>query len=125
MDRGVPGETYNVGGGNEVANIELTKEVLRILGKSEALIQYVTDRPGHDRRYSLDTSKLRSLGWTPQMAFDRGLEATVSWYRDNLEWWQRIKANDPEYRRFHRELYGDDPWTQLQDARQSTASAAP
>ncbi len=123
IDRGVPGETYNVGGGNEVANVELTREVLRILGKSDDLIRHVTDRPGHDRRYSLDTSKLRSLGWNPQMSFDRGLEATVAWYRDNLEWWRKIKASDPEYRRFHRELYGEDPLTQSQGAKQSQATA--
>ncbi len=71
LDKGVPGETYNVGGGNEVPNIELTKRVLKLLGKPESLIRPVTDRPGHDRRYSLDCGKLRSLGWAPDRAFRR------------------------------------------------------
>jgi dTDP-glucose 4,6-dehydratase len=103
---GVPGETYNIGGGRELPNLELTRTVLRMLGKPESLIAHVTDRPGHDRRYSLDTTKLRSLGWAPRISFDEGLRGTVDWYRENPGWWQRIKNGSTEYRRFHEQHYG-------------------
>lgn len=109
FDQGAPGETYNVGGGNELTNLSLTEKVLNILGKPRSLIQPVKDRPGHDRRYSLDTSKLQALGWAPRVSFDEGLERTVTWYRDNPEWWKRIKSQSEEYRRFHRSQYGHEP----------------
>src|SRR5215510_14386863 len=88
IDIGTSGEVYNVGGGNHVRNIDLTKQILSILGKPESLIRPVADRPGHDRRYSLDTSKLQKLGWRPEVEFETGLLETVDWYRQN-EWWWR------------------------------------
>jgi len=109
LSRGTPGETYNVGGGCEVTNLDLTKRILDLVGKPASLIQSVTDRPGHDRRYSLDTTKLRGLGWMPERRFDEGLADTVAWYRAHPSWWQRIKANDPGYRTFYREHYGQEP----------------
>src|SRR5207249_3764942 len=80
LDKGGPGETYNIGGGNEVENIDLTRRVLALLGKPESLIRKVEDRPGHDRRYALSTRKLRALGWAPTHRFETGLEQTVRWY---------------------------------------------
>ena len=80
IDRGVPGEVYNVGGGNHVKNIDLTRRILQLVGRPETLISPVTDRPGHDRRYALDCSKLVALGWRPQVSFDDGLSDTVAWY---------------------------------------------
>jgi dTDP-glucose 4,6-dehydratase len=106
LHEGVLGETYNVGGGYELPNLELTRKVLQILGKPESLVAHVADRPGHDRRYSLDTTKLRALGWSPSVPFDEGLRATVDWYRENPGWWQRIKSGSAEYRRFHEQHYG-------------------
>jgi len=108
IERGEPGQTYNVGGGTELTNLALTERILGLLGKPKRLIQKVTDRPGHDRRYSLDTARLRGLGWSPRRSFEEGLAATVAWYRENPAWWQRIKSNDPEYRRFYRDHYGRD-----------------
>ncbi len=91
LRRGRPGQTYNVGGGNEMTNIDLTHRVLALLGKDASFIEYVPDRPGHDRRYSIDTSKIRALGWKPELDFDRALEATVEWYRANRWWWEPLK----------------------------------
>lgn len=107
LDKGVDGETYNIGGDHELTNLELTKKVLALLDKPESLIEKVKDRPGHDRRYSLDTEKLRGLGWRPEVEFDEGLTATVQWYRDHPEWWQRIKSGSKEYRDFHKKQYGN------------------
>ena len=91
LERGRLGETYNVGAGGEMQNLELVHQVLALLGKPEALIRFVDDRPGHDRRYALDASRLRSeLGWTPQYAFDSGLRQTVDWYVRNRGWWERV-----------------------------------
>jgi len=101
---GVPGEIYNIGGGNERTNIEVTELILRILGKPRDLIRHVPDRPGHDRRYSLDCSKIRSLGWSPRYSFEEALEMTVSWYRDNVDWWRKIKSG--EYLEYYRRQYG-------------------
>jgi len=97
IDQGVDGEAYNVGGGNEVANIDLTLRILKLLGRPISLIKRVADRPGHDRRYCLDTSKLRAMGWAPQVAFEAGLTATVEWYRDQPSWWRPIKEQDPQF----------------------------
>jgi len=92
LHRGREGEIYNIGGGSELRNIDLTRMVLKILGKPESLIQSVKDRPGHDRRYSLDCSKIeRELGWTPGFDFERALEETVKWYVDNQRWWKKLK----------------------------------
>ncbi|MEW6033648.1 MAG: dTDP-glucose 4,6-dehydratase [Chloroflexota bacterium] len=93
---GQPGEVYNIGGDSERANIDIAKKILEVLGKPESLITYVADRPGHDRRYALDTSKIqRTLGWRCRYSFEAALEKTVTWYLENRSWWQKIKR--PEY----------------------------
>jgi dTDP-glucose 4,6-dehydratase len=107
LDNGVEGETYNIGGGNEAENIEITKKVLRELSRPESLIRFVDDRPGHDRRYSLDTGKLAALGFRPKVPFERGLAETVAWYREHENWWRPIKEKDAAYRAFYRSQYGD------------------
>jgi dTDP-glucose 4,6-dehydratase len=106
IERGSPGEVYNIGGGNHVKNLDLTRRILQLVGRSESLIEPVTDRPGHDRRYSLDCSKLRALGWRPQVPFDRGLDETVAWYREHEAWWRPIKDQDAEFRRYYQGQYG-------------------
>ena len=106
IDAGVSGEVYNVGGGNHVRNVDLTRRILELVGKPESLIQPVADRPGHDRRYSLDTSKLQKLGWRPEVAFDAGLRETADWYRANEWWWRPIKENDPAFRAYYDAQYG-------------------
>jgi dTDP-glucose 4,6-dehydratase len=106
IDAGTPGEVYNVGGGNHVKNIDLTRQILAILGRPESLIRPVADRPGHDRRYSLDTAKLRSLGWSPRTTFDAGLRETADWYRQNEWWWRPIKEQDPAFKDYYRQQYG-------------------
>jgi dTDP-glucose 4,6-dehydratase len=90
--RGTVGGVYNIGGGNEAPNRELTDRLLRLCGRDETYIQYVADRLGHDRRYSVDCSKVRELGWKPAMAFEDGLAATVRWYQENRWWWEPLKA---------------------------------
>jgi dTDP-glucose 4,6-dehydratase len=106
IDAGTSGEVYNVGGGNHVRNIDLTRRILELVGKPESLIQPVVDRAGHDRRYSLDTSKLQSLGWRPEVAFDTGLHETIAWYRQNEWWWRPIKESDPAFRAYYDAQYG-------------------
>ena len=86
-------------------NVDLTKNILSSLGKPESLINPVADRPGHDRRYCLDTTKLRALGWTPQVPFESGLSETVDWYRGNEWWWRPIKEQDPAFRSYYRAQY--------------------
>jgi dTDP-glucose 4,6-dehydratase len=90
--QGATGEVYNIGGGNEVPNRELTDRLVGLCGRDESAIEYVTDRLGHDRRYSVDCTKLRALGWVPERDFEAGLAATVAWYRDNRWWWEPLKA---------------------------------
>jgi dTDP-glucose 4,6-dehydratase len=106
IDRGVSGEVYNVGGGNQVKNVDLTHRILELLGKPKTLITPVADRPGHDRRYSVDTSKLESAGWRPRANFDQGLAETVAWYREHERWWRPIKDEDPEFRKYYQGQYG-------------------
>jgi dTDP-glucose 4,6-dehydratase len=106
IERGSNGETYNIGGGNEVMNVELTQRILQALDKPQSLIKRVPDRPGHDRRYCLDTTKLRSLGWTPEIAFEDGLRRTIDWYRSNESWWRPIKENDPAFQSYYETQYG-------------------
>jgi len=103
LRKGVEGEVYNVGGGNEVKNLALTRQILELLGKSPELIRFVADRPGHDRRYSIDCGKLQALGWRPATPFETGLERTVSWYRDNPLWWRKIKSG--EWREYYEQQY--------------------
>jgi len=102
----VNGEVYNVGGGNDIMNVELTHRILDGLEKPRTLIKPVADRPGHDRRYCLDTTKLRAAGWSPQVPFDRGLQQTVEWYRDNAWWWRPIKEQDAAYKAYIQTQYG-------------------
>jgi dTDP-glucose 4,6-dehydratase len=103
LRKGEPGEVYNVGGGEEVENRDLTARILELTGRDKSLIRHVDDRPGHDRRYSLDTTKLRSLGWAPQHTLAEGLPETVEWYRDNRDWWEPIKSG--EYLAYYRRQY--------------------
>ena len=109
IEKGDDGEVYNIGGGNEVPNIELTRRILELSGRPASLIKPVQDRPGHDRRYALDTGKLRAIGWRPEVEFESGLEETVKWYRANEWWWRPIKEQDPAFRAFHDAHYGNRP----------------
>jgi len=104
LETGVPGEAYNVGGPDECANLEVVRRILALCGRDESLIEFVPDRPGHDRRYSLASDRVRSLGWSPQVHFDQGLERTVDWYRDNAWWWEPIRSGD--YRSYYARQYG-------------------
>ena len=106
IDKGADGEVYNIGGGNEVRNIDLTHRILEALDRPSSLITPVADRLGHDRRYSLDTTKLRALGWQPRHPFEDGLHATVGSYRDHEWWWRPIKEADPAYREYYDTQYG-------------------
>jgi dTDP-glucose 4,6-dehydratase len=95
LEKGVPGEVYNIGGDAERANIDVARAVLRLTGRPDSLLTRVADRPAHDRRYAIDASRAhRELGWKPAWDFDRGLEATVAWYRDHAPWWRRIVSGD-------------------------------
>ena len=106
MRKGREGEVYNVGGHNERTNLEVVKTVLRELGKPESLITFVTDRPGHDRRYAIDPSKIHAeLGWLPRTSFDDGIRQTVRWYLDNRTWWEHILAG--EYQHYYQTMYGN------------------
>ena len=105
LERGQVGEIYNIGARAEKTNRELAELFVRILGKSPALIQEVRDRPGHDRRYALDTTKIQStLAWKPERSFEEGVEATVRWYRTHTEWWNRLKGE--KFWEYFREIYG-------------------
>ena len=106
MHTGTNGEVYNIGGGNEVKNIDLTHKVLKLAGKGPELIKPVADRKGHDRRYSLGTGKLRAMGWAPQVEFEEGLRETVAWYQENEWWWRPIKERDPGYKAYIEAQYG-------------------
>jgi len=106
LEKGSPGQVYNIGGGNERANVEITRFILETLGKSQDLIEFVKDRPGHDRRYAIDSSKIRrELGWAPSHSFEEALERTIKWYVENRRWWQRVKSG--EYREYYRKQYGN------------------
>ena len=103
LHRGTIGEAYNVGTGREEHNIEMARLILKLLGKPAALLQHVADRAGHDRRYSLDVSKLRALGWEPAHSFEEALTKTVQWYVENEWWWRKLKTG--EYREYYRKQY--------------------
>lgn len=105
LRKGEAGEVYNLGAGQERTNLDLTKRILTLLGKDESLIQFVKDRPGHDRRYSVDSSKAHALGWRPRVGFEEGLARTVTWYRENEQWWRRLK--DGSYWDYYRRTYGN------------------
>ena len=105
LRRGAEGEIYNIGGGNERTNLEITSLILKELGKPAELVEYVKDRPGHDRRYSIDCTKLTKLGWRPRTAFEAGLRQTVRWYQEHADWWKKIKEKSKEYQDFYRNWY--------------------
>ena len=100
---GQPGTIYNVGGGNERENVTVADHILTALGRSRDLIRFVQDRPGHDRRYAIDCSRLRALGWTPKVPFEQGLQQTIDWYRTHEGWWRPIKSG--EFKDYYREQY--------------------
>ncbi len=103
---GKSGEVYNIGGNNEKQNIEIVKLILKELGKSESLIKYVKDRPGHDRRYAIDSTKIQEeLGWKPEYTFETGISETIKWYLENKEWWKRIKSG--EYMAYYEKMYAN------------------
>jgi len=105
LRKGGDGEVYNIGGGHEVENVVLTREILRLTGKPETLLQRVADRPGHDRRYSVDCAKVRQLGWEPRHRFASALETTVRWYREHEAWWRPLKSG--ELRAWYERQYGN------------------
>jgi dTDP-glucose 4,6-dehydratase len=104
LERGAPGEVYNIGGPDEAPNLEVVKKIIEYTGADDSLIEYVTDRPGHDRRYSLGSEKVKGLGWQAQVRFAEGLERTVAWYRENRAWWEPIRSGD--YRAYYERQYG-------------------
>jgi dTDP-glucose 4,6-dehydratase len=103
LREGAPGEVYNVGGDDERENLEIVSRILELTGADPSLVRHVQDRAGHDRRYSLDTAKLRALGWAPQKRFEDGIAETITWYQDNRAWWEPIKSG--EYREFYERQY--------------------
>jgi dTDP-glucose 4,6-dehydratase len=105
LREGAAGEIYNVGGGDEQENIAVAERILALTGADRSLLRRVADREGHDRRYSLDSTKLRKLGWSPQTSFEDGLQATVEWYRERRDWWQPIKSG--EYREYYARQYAE------------------
>ena len=104
LEKGEAGQVYNVGGPDEKSNLDVVKAILGMTGRDESLITYVDDRLGHDVRYSLASSKTEALGWKAAVSFDEGIERTVSWYRDNPEWWQALRSG--EYREYYQRQYG-------------------
>lgn len=106
LRRGISGQVYNIGAGCEYTNITIVQLILQRLGKPESLIRFVKDRPGHDRRYAMDASKLkRELGWMPLMSFEQGIDKTIGWYLEHEEWWKRIKSG--EYLSYYEKWYGN------------------
>jgi dTDP-glucose 4,6-dehydratase len=106
LERGREGEIYNIGGSRALPNLDVVRKILRATGRPESLIQFVADRPGHDRRYALSSEKLtQETGWAPQMAFEEGLSRTVDWYRANTEWTERVKSG--EYQSYYARNYGE------------------
>ena len=103
-EHGAPGEVYNAGGPDEEANMTVVRRIVELTGASQSQIEHVRDRPGHDRRYSLSSQKVRALGWEPRVRFDEGLEQTVAWYRENAWWWEPIRSGD--YRAYYERQYG-------------------
>lgn len=105
LHQGRIGEVYNIGGHNERTNLEVVKAILQALGKTESLIQYVTDRPGHDMRYAIDPTKIKEeLGWEPTTLFDEGIQKTIQWYLENKDWWERIISG--AYQDYYEKMYG-------------------
>jgi dTDP-glucose 4,6-dehydratase len=107
IQRGSFGEVYNIGANEEVPNIEVAERIVELLDKPKSLIQFVPDRLGHDLRYALDCQKIHNLGWKPEKEFDKGLEQTVRWYRENTDWWAKIKEKSEEFKAFYAKYYRD------------------
>jgi dTDP-glucose 4,6-dehydratase len=105
LESGTPGETYNIAIGEERSNMEVVQRIVELTGCSTELVRHVADRPGHDRRYALDASKLRALGWEPGVPFEVGMRETVSWYAENRPWWEPLK--DASYEEYYRAQYGE------------------
>jgi dTDP-glucose 4,6-dehydratase len=105
MRRGQLGEVYNVGANNEVKNIDVAEQIVKELGKPRSLIKFVTDRLGHDKRYALDCRKIHALGWKPSKDFEEALAHTVRWYRENPEWWRKIKEKNKDFKEFYAKYY--------------------
>jgi len=106
FEKGREGEVYNIGASQEMTNIEIVKLILNALGKTEDLIEYVKDRPGHDRRYAIDSSKIQNeLGWQPKFKFEEAIQKTINWYLENKNWWERILSG--EYQKYYNNLYGN------------------
>jgi len=106
IHEGKEGEIYNIGGENERSNIEVVKMILKELGKPESLIKFVKDRPGHDRRYALDITKMKEeFGWSPKISFEEGLRSTIKWYLENRNWWEEIING--EYMKYYEKMYGE------------------
>lgn len=103
LHEGVNGEVYNIGGHNERTNLEVVKTIIKTLGKSEELIEFVKDRLGHDKRYAIDPTKLEKLGWKPTYTFDTGIAQTIQWYLDNQDWWEQILSG--EYQSYFEKQY--------------------
>jgi dTDP-glucose 4,6-dehydratase len=104
LQKGKPGEIYNIGAQNEKTNLEIVPRILKLLNKPESLIKFVTDRPGHDRRYAVETAKItRELGWTPAYSFEEAIAVTVNWYLENETWWRQIKSG--EYAAYYERMY--------------------
>jgi dTDP-glucose 4,6-dehydratase len=104
LEKGIEGDVYNVGAGKEMSNIEVVKLILKCLNKPEDLIQYVSDRPGHDRRYAIDSAKIRrELGWRPEVSFEEAISKTINWYIENKSWWEAIING--EYRKYYKTQY--------------------
>jgi len=108
MHKGAIGEIYNIGADNEKTNIEITKLLLKELGKDESFIEHVKDRTGHDRRYALDCQKINKLGWKSKFKFESALKETVEWYRENARWWEKIKSGEylEYYKKHYKETHG-------------------
>jgi dTDP-glucose 4,6-dehydratase len=106
LKKGVPGEVYNIGSGVEVPNLKITEMILQFVGKPSSLIQHVNDRPGHDRRYSMSSDKLRALGWEPSVELNDGLSSTIQWYVQNEGWWRRIRERQRDFQDFYKKHYG-------------------
>lgn len=104
LRKGTPGETYNISGSNERQNIAVVKELLALLEKPESLIEPIADRPGHDRRYAIDDTKLRTLGWQPETSWQEGIARTVAWYTENENWWRKVKSG--EFKEYYQRQYG-------------------
>ena len=106
IEKGIIGETYCLGGDTEKTNLEIIEKILEIMGKKKDQIEYIEDRKGHDLRYAIDFSKAKSeLGWEPQIAFEKGLKETIEWYKNNPDWWQKIKSG--EYQEYYKKQYGE------------------